>query len=387
MAPRPARLRRGLLITLLALACASGGVRAQQSSEADHQAQLQKLKANIQLLQQQLQEVKGSRSELQKELQQSETEIGELQKKTESIKRQIKQQNSQLDALNLERKQLQQAKRDQQQHITQHIRAAHQLGQQGNIKLLLNQDSPERVSRLLKYYDYFLDARADKIDGYLDTITQLNRIEPAIAQKSELLQKNRRSLEQQRQQMHNRQQQRQTALSQLNLAIDNKDQQLQKLEGDRQRLHKILEQLAAALAALPRPGDGFQQLKGRLSQPTEGHIQHRYGSARIAGKLKWNGVLIRAREGVPVHAVHRGRVVFADYLRGHGLLLVIDHGQGYMSLYAHNQSLYRELGDWVEGDETIATVGRSGGQAQAGLYFEIRHQGRALNPDLWLKAG
>lgn len=129
----------------------------------------------------------------------------------------------------------------------------------------------------------------------------------------------------------------------------------------------------------------FKELKGKLPWPTQGKIIKQFGSARATNKVRWQGLMIASDEGAPVHAVHHGRVVFADYLRGHGLLLIIDHGDSFLSLYAHNQMLYKEIGDWVSAGEEIATVGQSGGQDQAGLYFELRHQGKPTNPNSWLK--
>lgn len=377
----------GLRTLLLALTVTwSLGAVAQQTSEADYQARLQKLKGLIEQLNRELQSVKGSRDQLQNELQKSETEIADLVKKIERLKGELKQEKKQLQQLNKERDQLHDARRQQQKHIAQQVRAAYRLGQQGNLKLLLNQESPERVSRMLKYYDYFLTARADKINTYLDTINDLNRVEPQIQQKARQLEQNKSRLQQRHSQLDNRQQERQHTLAKLNRTIDSKDAQLRKLAADRQRLQQLLDQVAAAVASITLPGGDqpFAQLKGKLPWPTRGKIQHRFGSARVAGKLKWDGVLIKAPAGREVQAVHHGRVVFADYLRGQGLLLIIDHGGGYMSLYAHNQTLLRETGDWVSGGETVATVGNSGGRSQVGLYFEIRHQGKPTDPSRWL---
>jgi len=359
---------------------------AQQTSEADYEARLQKLKGLIEQLNRELQAVKGSRDELQSKLQQSETEIADLVKKIERLQGELKQEKQQLQQLNKEREQLHDARREQQKHIAQQVSAAYRLGQQGNLKLLLNQESPARVSRMLKYYDYFLTARANKINTYLDTINDLNRVEPQIQQKAQQLAQNKSRLQERHSQLDSRQQERQRTLAKLNRAIDSKDAQLRKLAADRQRLQQLLDQVAAAVASIALPGGDkpFGQLKGKLPWPTKGKMRHHFGSARVAGKLNWDGVLIQAPAGREVRAVHHGRVVFADYLRGQGLLLIIDHGGGYMSLYAHNQTLLRETGDWVSGGETVATVGNSGGRSRAGLYFEIRHQGNPTDPARWL---
>ena len=119
--------------------------------------------------------------------------------------------------------------------------------------------------------------------------------------------------------------------------------------------------------------------------PAGNKLIKKFGNAKIDGKITWEGILISAKAGTSVEAIHHGRVVFSDYLRGHGLLVIVDHGDGYMSLYAHNQSLLKETGDWVSSGETISRVGNTGGQAQAGLYFEIRHQGKPTDPIKWCR--
>ncbi|MEX1033351.1 MAG: peptidoglycan DD-metalloendopeptidase family protein [Cellvibrionaceae bacterium] len=174
-------------------------------------------------------------------------------------------------------------------------------------------------------------------------------------------------------------------LARLNESIETKDQELQQLARDRQYIEQLMTEIVATVGHQNTFNSDapFAELRGKLPWPAEGQIAHSFGSERVAGKMKWDGVLIRASEGEPVKAIHHGRVVFADYLRGHGLLIIVDHGEGYMSLYAHNQTLKKAVGNWVEAGEVIASVGSSGGQRQAGLYFEIRQHGRPTNPGTW----
>lgn len=357
------------------------------AEDVDQQRKLEELKSTIEQLQKELKKVKNSRDGLQQDLEKSETEIGDLLNNIEKIKTDLNAQKDQLSNLHTERDTLKKAKRGQQKHIAEQVEAAYRLGQQSNIKLLLNQQSPERVSRMMKYYDYFLDARANKIDTYIDTIAELNRLEPAIASKTQQLDNSRKQLQQRHHKLSDQQQLRKQTLAALGRSIANKDQQLKNMAADRARLQKLLDEVAATIAALPTPDGGiaFAKRRGQLTWPTRGRLSHSFGSSREGTALKWNGVVIAAKSGIDVKAVHGGRIIFSDYLRGHGLLTIIDHGHGYMSLYAHNQTLYRETGDWVETGETIATVGNSGGREQAGLYFEIRKDGKPTNPKRWLK--
>ena len=166
-----------------------------------------------------------------------------------------------------------------------------------------------------------------------------------------------------------------------------KEKELQQLLQDETRLTHLLEALRRALSDIP-PDAGnlkaFSSLKGALHLPADGQIIHQFGDQRQNGKLQWQGMVIKAGAGTDVHAIYNGRVAFADWLRNFGWLIIIDHGDGYMSLYGHNEALYKDVGEWVEQNEVIATTGSSGGQQQSGLYFEIRQNGKPRNPRLWL---
>lgn len=356
------------------------------NAAANQQEDMKKLQENIQQLQKELKTIQGERGELQKNLQKSETEVGDLLKRIEQINRDLKNQNNQLQDLHKERETLQGAQRKQQAEVAEQIASAYQLGQQSQIKLLLNQESPEQVSRMLKYHQYFLAARAEKLAAYVATLEQLETIEPRITAKTLELSKNQQSLQARHAELKKHQQDRQQALARINSTLKNKDQELRQLEEDRKRLQSLLQRVTTTVGSVPLPtgNEKFSSRKGRLPWPTDGKVMHRFGSPRVSNQMQWSGLLIRAVEGKPVIAVHHGRVVFADYFRGHGLLLIVDHGEGFLSLYAHNQSLYKTTGDWVRAGDAIASVGNSGGQAETGLYFEIRQNGKPTDPSGWL---
>ena len=360
---------------------------------ADEKADMQKLQKDIADLQKELKKVQGARSNVQQDLQKTETQMSELEKKVEKIQQEINNQNKQLDNLNNERTELEKARAKKQAQAAEQIRAAYQLGQQPQFKVFLNQESPERISRMMKYHSYFMAAHAEKMKNYLATIAQLNELEPQIAQKTLELNAIKEQLDKQQSDLQNIQAQRKQTLAKINSTISNKDRELQELVEDRRQLQNLLQRVARAttsLAAspsyvpLPNAGEKFSSRKGRLPWPTQGRIAHGFGSSQIEGQLQWNGVLISGNAGQQVVAVHYGRVVFADYFRGQGLLVIVDHGEGYLSLYAHNRLLHKKAGDAVKAGELIASVGNTGGQSQSGLYFEIRHQGRAINPIDWL---
>ncbi len=375
------RLRQ-LLLPLL-LACCPLALAGDQ---ADYQERLQQVQRNIAQLQRELQQARSSRSELENALTLSEERIAELQAEIEATERRLRQQAEELQQLREERQRLNDARDQQRLRMGDEMRAAYLLGQQSHLALLLNQESPERVSRLLRYHDYILADRRARIDSYLTTLNRLEHLETEIATATTTLEREQSRLQTSHRQLSQRQDERQQALARLNAEITEGDQQLAKFTADREQLQSLLDEIDRTMASAPLPGDDrpFASLRGQLPWPARGQLQHRFGSARAGGQMQWNGWYIRAEAGDTVRAVHRGRVIFSDYFRSHGLLIILDHGDGYMSLYAHNQALLKEAGEWVSAGEAIARIGNTGGQEQAGLYFEIRHKGTPANPATWL---
>ena len=254
--------------------------------------------------------------------------------------------------------------------------------------MLLNQEDPDEIARMLVYYDYFNKARADQIKLYNRTLAQLEQVSLALADELTLLRENQLALNLERQRLAQAQKEKQATLNTLIARIKAAGSEITRRQQDRSRLEQLLSRLQSRLANIPIPGDAtpFSEMRGKLLMPVQGRVAHRFGQRRNQGRMKWQGVLIDAPEGDPVYAVHYGRVVFSDWLRGFGLLLIISHGDGYMSLYGHNQVLYRETGDWVAAGHVVATVGDSGGQNRAGLYFEIRIDGKPSDPQQWCLA-
>ncbi len=360
---------------------------------SDDKAEMEKLQKEIAEMQKELKKVEGARTTVQQDLQKNETQMGELQKKVEKIQRDINDQNKQINNLQKEREDLQKARDNQQKQAAEQVRAAYQLGLQPQFKVFLNQESPERISRMMKYHSYFMAAHAEKMKAYLETIAQLTELEPQIALKMEALSVIKQQLDTQQNELAQAQAQRKQTLAKINHTISNKDRELQNMQEDRRQLQSLLRKVARATTRLatapsyvplPSAGEKFSSRKGRLPWPTQGQIANRFGSNQMEGQLQWNGILINANSGQQVVAVHYGRVVFADYFRGQGLLVIVDHGEGFLTLYAHNRQLLKKAGDPVKAGESIASVGNTGGQNNTGLYFEIRIDGKAVDPALWL---
>ena len=349
-------------------------------------AELEKAQADIERLKEVLSELRQESSGLEAELKDSETDIGRLQRESGELEQQIRDGESRLQDLHKQAEQLQASLDAQQEQIARQVRAAYMAGQQGYMKLLLNQDDPGRMARMLRYYEYVGRARVEEIGRFNDTIAQVQQASAAAAAQQAQLQEQREGLASRAEALRVEQRRRTQVLASLQGQQRSQSEQLRSREAERAELNRVIKRLEEAVVSIPTPAGNqpFAQAQGKLPLPLRGRIQARFGSQRGSdARLKWDGLLISAAAGSQVSAIHGGRVVFADWLRGSGLLLILDHGDGYLSLYGHNQSLLKEVGTWVQPGEAIATVGTSGGQADPSLYFAIRHRGQALDPARW----
>lgn len=375
-----------LILTLAALPAGAVYAELTSAQQQEKSRQLEKLRQRIDQLKQDLAAQRDRHSEEVQQLQTIETRIGKRVKALHGIKDQLQAQNRKLDNLHDEQRELQNELDSQRDLLGQQIKAAYLIGRQEFLKLLLNQEDPAAVGRVSTYYDYFNRARSDQIKAALKTVAKLDSVEQQIARRKTELQSLHDREAKQKQQLEKNFRERSRAVARLKREIGSKDEQLSQLEADEEQLQKLLQALNRKLGDLLTGQDSrqsFAEQRGKLTWPARGEVQKRFGQSRNAGKLRWNGVLIGNSEGNTVYAVAPGRVAYADWLRGYGLLIIIDHGDGYMSLYGHNQGLLKEVGDWVQADEAIAEVGSSGGRDEAGLYFEIRHNGTPTNPATW----
>lgn len=362
-------------------------VLAEQPVDADvARAELKQAEGEIARLKKLLGTLKQEMSGLEGDLRNSESEIGRLRRESGEIEQQIREGETRLQDLRQQAAGLQLALEAQQEQIARQVRAAYMAGRQDYLKMVLNQDDPARVARMLRYYGDVNRARVEEISRYTQTIEQIRQASAQIAEQQTVLQQDRESLALRQREMQAEQDKRNQVLASLRGRSQSQQQQINSREAERAELAALIKKLDEAITSIPTPAGSlpFAQARGKLPLPVSGPVKARFGSQRGAdARLKWDGLLIGAREGAPVHAIHGGRVVFADWLRGSGLLLILDHGNGYLSLYGHNQSLLREVGSWVQPGEAIATVGSSGGQGEAALYFSIRHRGQPLDPAAW----
>ncbi len=390
LGPRDARARRrgGILLALL-LGCAPAWAAEGAAELPAKQDELQQARQRIQRLKKALESNKARRQALLGELRASEEQIGRSSRRLRELARRLREQQAGIEVLQGEQRQQRQELTRQRQALAQQLRAAYAMGRQQRLKILLNQQDPALAGRMMVYYDYFNRARTRQMDRIGETLASLQgRLEQIAGRQRQLQELQAHELEQ-RQRLEASRARRRQLVQTLGQEIEDQGQRLARLEQDAKQLQQLVDRLREQQAALPVEGvdlEPFKRMRGRLEWPVKGRIEARFGSRR-AGSLRWDGVFIAAPEGREVGAVYHGRVVFADWLRGFGLLLIIDHGDGYMSLYGHNQSLFREVGDWVESGEVIAAVGRSGGLTRSGLYFAVRYRGGAVNPRTWCRRG
>ena len=361
-------------------------VQAEQSeSQVEIEARLKALEKEISNYKETLDSTQGQKSEIEATLERNEQGINKLINRIDKIEEELDNTKDKESSLTKKQKELLTVKTEQQYYIQQQIRAAYEIGSQEYLKVLLNQEDPNEIAKMLTYYDYFNQARSRQIESYNVTLLDLNRVTQELAKETIQLGSQRRALGAQQKSLANVQKEKQMTLKALINQISTTGSALLKLEQDRGRLEQLLGKLEENLGKLDAPPSAqpFAGMQGKLLLPVEGKISQRFGNQRNQGKLKWHGIFIDAAEGESVYAVHYGRVVFSDWLRGFGLLMIVSHGEGYMSLYGHNQALFREAGDWVSAGEVIAAVGDSGGQDKTGLYFEIRIDGKPKNPQNW----
>ncbi|MDD0995611.1 murein hydrolase activator EnvC [Pseudomonas sp. TNT2022 ID1044] len=425
------------VLIALALTCLLQPAFADERTQT--QQQLDATRQDIAELKKLLGKLQEEKTGVQKDLKGTETEMGKLEKQVDALQKELKKSESELQRLDAEKKKLQSARTEQQRLIAIQARAAYQNGRQEYLKLLLNQQNPEKFARTLTYYDYLSQARMEQLKNFNETLRQLANVEKDIAMQQAQLLVQKSSLDTQREELDKVRQERQQVLAKLNADVKARDQKLAAREQDQADLSKVLKTIEETLARQAREaeearqkaliaqqeaekkrlreaqaqadetdaprkpvksspgalvsssgetfGGAFASTRGKLPWPVDGRLVARFGESRgDDARTKWDGVLIGASAGSTVHAVHGGRVVFADWLRGAGLLVILDHGNGFLSLYGHNQTLLKSAGDVVKAGESISTVGNSGGQNTPALYFAIRQQGHPSDPAQWCRA-
>ncbi|MFT6977757.1 MAG: septal ring factor EnvC (AmiA/AmiB activator) [Shewanella psychromarinicola] len=345
---------------------------------SSRQSALKSIQSQINQQQNSLKDTAKQREKLNSLLKSDEQAIAKAAQKVNQSQNQLSAVNLKVKELDKQQVNLAELKLSQQDTLSKQLSSAYLAGNHDYTKMMLNQQNPATVERMLAYYQYLNNARIKAIQQLKQTSIDLNKIKQQQVTTQQKLNALVIDQKQQAQQLTKEQSQRQQTLTQLQRTLSTKGAKLEQLQIEEASLKRIVQQAMLAAKANPTM-DGLVSQKAKLKWPTKGRLSKRFGSSR-SGQIVWKGAVLAAPEGQDIHAVASGKVIYADWLRGFGMVLVIDHGKGYMSLYGHAQTLLRQPGDMVKSGESIALVGRSGGQSEPGLYFEIRNKGKAVDP-------
>lgn len=360
---------------LLLLCCFS--VYAQQTE----QKELQNLQQQIKLTERQLKQQQQQLQDAEKKLQQSDTELATASTKTRNTEAELRALQQRETELQQQQQTLNQQFKTQEALLAAQLKSAYSLGQHDYTRLLLSQQDAGKLERVLSYYHYFNRARLAQLAEIEAITAQLDKVVTELTEKQHQLTNTLAELQQQQQQLLTAKNRQQQSVSQLQELLKKQGSQLDYLRHNEQSLQNTIDELRKRAAA--RELKGLNPQKGQLNWPLQGRLLQRFGENRQGG-MPSRGILIQGSEGSIVKAVADGQVIYADWLKGYGWVIVLDHGNGFMSLYGHNQNLLKQPGQHIMAGETIALVGMSGGQSIPGLYFEIRNKGEAINPITWL---
>ncbi len=354
-------------------------------ADALQEKQLRQLNTEIKALQQTLKIDKSQYSQDLAELKRTERHVAQLSRALRDTRVRYKNHNKQYKKTQITVRDLGYQLSNLKDQLAGYMRAGYSAGHQPALKLLLNQEDPAKAGRTLTYYRYVTKAQLAVKEETESTLMMLRATERQLEEEASTLQALAEQQQEQQAALLEGKAQRERALKALNAQINSKEQKLARLVADAKQLSKLVQELQAQADNDVFVGKNLGQLKGKLKWPIKGKIRHRFGDRRSQSTFKWQGVYLAGREGQDIHTIAPGRVVYADWLRGYGLTLIVDHGNSYMSIYSNNQTLYKDKGDAVLAREVIAGLGSSGGNRDFGLYFELRHKGKPINPARWCR--
>lgn len=350
---------------------------------AANDSEVQAIQSALEQLEKEKKKKEQRRARLFLDLQKQEEAIARIAKKINQLSIQIQTNRSETEQLRLEAKNLQSAIKEQQAALSAQIKSAYASGDNDLTKMLFNQDQAGDVERMLTYYQYFYQQRKINIDKFKALFTELKQVETALSQKQTELTQIVSKQESEQIDLQTQQASRQLALQAIERDIKGDESKIAQLKADEQRLVDAINAAQEAASSQKLELNGLRKQKGQLLAPASGKLRRLFATRR-QGQLKWKGIIINGEAGAPIQSIHTGKVLYSGWLRGFGLVLVVDHGLGFMSVYGHNQALLKEPGDYVRRGETIALMGQSGGQTRPNLYFELRNKGVPVNPTAWL---
>lgn len=371
-----------LLIAYSNISVAATAAKDEQDATVSKE-RLQTLKNDIDRLKKWLEEAQRQKSEVKKELQDTEDSILELNQQVDEIKSKINEREQSREQLNNKQENLRAQLRRDKISLLKGLKLAYLKPQTNPLKIILNQEQPHKSVRLLKYYNYFSKAQTKRIQVATDSLMMLKDTERLLTEESERLKTLKSTLANRISIIQLEREKRNILLANLDRKVKRNSSNLSNLRQEYENLEQLLAQLRSQLSLKQK--EAFGQRRGNLPWPIRGAVKQKFGDTKLAGKMRWNGLVIKARSSELVKAVHYGQVIFADAFKGFGQLIIIDHGSGFMSLYAYNNRLDHKVGDWVVPGEPIAAIGSIDGFTGTNLYFELRRDGRPFDPEPWLQ--
>ncbi|MBU1425346.1 MAG: peptidoglycan DD-metalloendopeptidase family protein [Gammaproteobacteria bacterium] len=368
---------RTLLLAILLLAGAA---------HASKQDDLEKLRKRIAALQQDFEKTNESKAEAADDLRESERAISNSNRRLRELEQAQKVANRELAQLQQRAAAMDKELQGQQLMLGRLLYQQYlDGGEQEYLKLLLNNDDPNQVAREFRYYEYIARDRAATLKSLRSSLVKMQTVADQARKKSDEVAALRAEEQTQRKNLEQDKRARRQILNKIALQLKQQRREIGRLQYNENRLSQLVENLAQVLPDSPSASVSFRSLKGKLTLPVRGKIRNQFGARRPESTMAWTGWFLSAAPNLPVKAVAAGQVVYADWLRGFGNLLIIDHGQGFMSLYANNETLYKQVGDILRSGDTVAAVGSSGGNADSGLYFELRFEGKPFDPGKWVR--
>lgn len=383
----PARQGAIVFVSIIFFAC---------GARAEDRAELEALRARIDRLRAEIAGAEDTRSEAREELRESERAISSANRTLRELSARRLQARSALATLAARKNTLEAEIAARGQELGKLLAAMYLAGEPGRLELLLSGEDPNQTARKLYYFAHVSRAYASLIQSMRDDLARVKELEVRTLEKSAEVALIERSQKSERGELLKQQSARRKLLARISERVRTQRREVRSLERDESRLSRLVEELGRVITAIPlaprnerlpelrRAEPGLSGSKGGIRVPTKGVIAHRFGAPRTEGGPNWKGLFIRAVGGEEVRAVAGGRVVFADWMRGLGNLLILDHGQGYLSIYGNNESVLKEVGEEVRTGEVVATVGATGGSQETGLYFELRHEGKPIDPSKWV---
>lgn len=358
---------------------------ARKAQEVEAERRLEQVRRQIAELATARKALDAQRGSAAAELREADQRVDEENRALAQIDGLITSQEAELLQLQTERRLLEGRLGSQREALAGLLRSAYMLGRHEQLKLLLAQDRIESLARVLAYHRYIQRGRVERIDSLLDALKELAAVVERVRAQREALVISRAQQQERVASLEAQRGERQRLVAELDTRFRDTESRLAALGRNEQDLVELLERLQDIFADIPEQLDAtepFARRRGRLTRPLQGKVLSGFGGTLPDGRPS-HGWLLATQTNAPVHAVAHGRVAFADWLKGYGLIIILDHGDGYMSLYAYNDSLRREVGDWVAAGDVLAGAGSSGGQARPALYFELRRQGRPVDPRDW----